>query len=82
VSRLSRFQEEVNRISVEAQSDDCLLSAVAHGTGEIEVHLRNGALRGQTEAELTRKLNRVIGDAMWQLRLAYRETSRQTLGTD
>jgi DNA-binding protein YbaB len=82
MSRLRQFQEEANRLSVEAHSDDELISVVVHGTGEVEVHLRPGALRGTTEAAVAKKLNRAIGDAMWQLRLAYRETSRQTLGTD
>jgi hypothetical protein len=80
VSRLQRFQDEANRLAVRTDSQDATVSVVVLGTGEIEVHLHPGALRGVTESTLAAKITRTIGDAMWDLRTEYRLISRQILG--
>ena len=82
MSALRRMQEQTNLIDVSATSDDGLITVRATGTGEIQVQLRDGALRGVREAELQRRINAVIDEAMWQLRIAYRQVSTHTLGID
>jgi hypothetical protein len=81
MSSLQRFQEEVRGISARAESPDATVSVVVSGDGDIQVNLHPGALRGVTDAGLAQKINRVIGDAMWELRTEYQATGRQILGT-
>jgi hypothetical protein len=67
---------------VSALSDDGLIEVVVTGGGEVRVELRDGALDARSGKELERDLNRVIGDAMWQLGTTCRDLTARTLGVD
>jgi DNA-binding protein YbaB len=80
VGQLQRLREQADDLAVSAASEDHLVTVHATGTGEVRVQLNPGSLRDATERELEQKINRALGDAPWQLRLAYRELSARTLG--
>jgi hypothetical protein len=80
MGQLRRLQEQAGELTVSAASDDELIHVHATGAGEVRLELRTGALRGRSEPELEAKINRVIDEAMWQLRVSYRELSARTLG--
>jgi hypothetical protein len=82
VSKLRRFQDETDRLTVRAQSPDARVSVVVSGAGEIEVQLHSGAMLGTTESALAATINRTIGDALWSLRTEFRLIRRQILGTE
>jgi hypothetical protein len=48
----------------------------------VHLQLHDGALGGQAEKDLARKINRVIGEAMWRMHIACRELTTQTFGLD
>ena len=82
VGQLRRLQELLFDLRVSAVSDDGLIEVIVNGGGEVQVELHDGALTGQSEKDLARKLNHVIGDAMWQFGATYRDLSARTLGLD
>jgi DNA-binding protein YbaB len=79
MGRLQRFEEEVSRLSASAESPDGTVTVTVGGTGEIEIRLRPGALREVTEERLAAKITRAVSDAMWEMRLQYRQANEQIL---